>query len=274
VPEAAPSPLRVCVLASGSKGNCTYVGNDEHGVLVDAGISAKQVLDRLDKAGLGDAPLDAVLLTHEHRDHVQGARVLSNRLEKRHGHRVPFLATSGTAGQIHPASRPAGMDYLQPELATKVGAFEVQAFAISHDTADPVGYRVELNGWAVAFATDLGRSTATVEHHLRDVDVAILEFNHDLEMLLQGPYPWWLKQRVSSSHGHLSNEQAAALLERVASPRLRHLVLAHLSHENNRPARARAAAHAALARSQATAEVQVTVGSQTHPSPVLTLETP
>jgi phosphoribosyl 1,2-cyclic phosphodiesterase len=166
------------------------------------------------------------------------------------------------------------MDYLRLEQATQVGGFEVRAFSIPHDTADPVGYRIERNGWALAFATDLGRATATVEHHLREVDVAILEFNHDLEMLLQGPYPWWLKQRVHSSHGHLSNEQAAALLERVASPRLRHLVLAHLSHENNRPARARAAAHAALARSQASAEVQVTVGSQTHPSPILTLEIP
>ena len=274
MPEAVASQLRVCVLASGSSGNCTYVGDGTTGLLIDAGVSAKQVLTRMETAGLGEAPIDAVLLTHEHRDHVQGARVLSNRLEQRYGRKVPFLATSGTAGQLHPKSRPAGMDYLLEERPTTVGAFEIQAFSIPHDTAQPVGYRVQLDDWAVAFATDLGRATATVEHHLRDVDVAILEFNHDLEMLLQGPYPWWLKQRVQSSHGHLSNEQAAALLERVASPRLRHLVLAHLSHENNRPARARAAAHAALARSRAPAEVQVTVGDQTHPSPILTLETP
>ncbi len=272
MPEATSKPLRICVLASGSSGNCTYVGHGDTGLLIDAGISAKQVLERLEASGLGDAPIDAVLLTHEHRDHVQGARVLSTRLEKRQGHRVPFLATSGTAGQIPMQHRPAGMDYLEPELATAVGAFEIQAFSIPHDTAQPVGYRVEIDGWAVGFATDLGRSTATVEHHLRDVDIAVLEFNHDLEMLLQGRYPWWLKQRVQSSHGHLSNEQAADLIERVATSRLRHLVLAHLSHENNRPARARAAAHAALARSRAPEEIQVTVGSQTHPSAVLTLE--
>jgi len=272
VTEDASRQLHICVLASGSSGNCTYVGDGETGLLIDAGISAKQVLDRMESSGLGDAPIDAVLLTHEHRDHVQGARVLSNKIEHRLGHRVPFLATSGTAGQIRPAHRPAGMDYLKPELSHTVGPFEIQAFSINHDTAQPVGYRVEVNGWALAFATDLGKSTATVEHHLRDVDVAILEFNHDLEMLLRGGYPWWLKQRVQSSHGHLSNEQAATLIERVASPRLRHLVLAHLSHENNRPARAQTAAHAALARSRAPDDVQVTVGSQTHPSAVVTLE--
>ncbi len=274
MPEAAPSPLRVCVLASGSKGNCTYVGNDEHGVLVDAGISAKQVLDRLDKAGLGDAPLDAVLLTHEHRDHVQGARVLSSKLESTRGRRPTFLSTSGTACQLHSSARPAGMDYLLTERVHKVGRLEVTPFDILHDTAQPCGYRIQLGEQAVVVATDLGRPTASVEHHLRDVDLAVLEFNHDLEMLLQGPYPWWLKQRVQSSHGHLSNEQAADLVERVASPRLRHLVLAHLSDENNRPARAPAAAPAARARSGTGAEAKVTVASQTHPTPVLTLETP
>ncbi len=274
MPDPGPSQLRICVLASGSSGNCTYLGTSEHGLLIDAGISAKQILSRLADAGLADAPIDAVLLTHEHRDHVQGARVLANRIEGRLGRRVPFLSTSGTAGQIRPEHRPAGMDYLEPQVTTSVGGFEVQAFSIPHDTADPVGFRIEKNGFAVAFATDLGRPTATVEHHMRDVDVAILEFNHDLEMLLEGRYPWWLKQRVQSSHGHLSNEQAAGLLERVASPRLRHLFLAHLSHENNRPARARAAAHAALQRSAASPEVQVTVGSQTHPSQLVTLETP
>lgn len=272
MPEDSPSPLHICVLASGSSGNCSYVGVGDSGLLIDTGISAKQVLERMETAGLGSAPIDAVLLTHEHRDHVQGARVLANRLEQRLGRRVPFLATSGTAGQIPMQHRPAGMDYLQPELSTSIGPFEIQAFSIPHDTAQPVGYRIETNGWAVGFATDLGRPTATVEHHLRDLDVAILEFNHDLEMLLQGRYPWWLKQRVQSSHGHLSNEQAAGLIERVASSRLKHLVLAHLSHENNRPARARAAAHAALARSRASEGTPITVGSQTHPSAVLTLE--
>jgi len=272
VPDAAPQQLRFCVLASGSSGNCTYVGDGETGLLIDAGISAKQVLDRLVAVGLGEAPIDAVLLTHEHRDHVQGARVLSNKLERRLGRRIPFLSTSGTAGQIPSKHRPAGMTYLQPELAHSVGAFEIQAFSILHDTAQPVGYRVEANGWSLGLATDLGRPTTTVEHHLSDVDIAIVEFNHELEMLLRGRYPWWLKQRVQSSHGHLSNEQAADLVERIASPRLKHLVLAHLSHENNRPARARAAAHAALARSRAPDDVQVTVGSQTHPTQVVTLE--
>ncbi len=271
--DTADGRLRVHVLASGSSGNCIYVGDGASGLLIDAGISAKQVLLRMADSGLADAPIDAVLLTHEHRDHVQGARVLANRLERRFGRLVPFLATPGTAANIPKPNRPAGLDQFRPELTCSIGAFGIQAFSIPHDTAEPVGYRIELDGWAVGITTDLGRPTATVEHHLADVDIAVIEFNHDLNMLLEGRYPWWLKQRVQSSHGHLSNEQAAGLVERIVSPRLRHLVLAHLSHENNRPARARAAAHAALARSRAADHVQVTVGDQTHPIGV-TLESP
>ncbi len=267
-----PKQLRVCVLASGSSGNCSYVGDGTTGLLIDAGISSKQILARLSDAGLGSAPIDAVLLTHEHRDHVQGARVLAKRLERRTGRSTPFLATSGTLEGIPTEHRPTGLATMNHEGPTRLGDFLVQPFSIPHDTHQPVGFRVEIDGWRLAFATDLGRPTSAVEAHMADVDVAIIEFNHEVNMLLEGRYPWWLKQRVLSSHGHLSNDQAATLIERIASPRLRHVFLAHLSMENNRPARALAAAHAALARSTASQEVQVTVASQTHPSPVVTLE--
>lgn len=274
MPDDAPRQLHICVLASGSRGNCAYVGDGASGLLVDAGISCKQILNRMEDAGLGAAPIDAVLFTHEHRDHVQGARVLAKRLERRYGRRIPFLATPGTREGIPSEHRPLGLDTLDPVEPLQVGELVVQPFSIPHDTHQPVGYRIELDGLRLAYATDLGRPTSAVNAHLIDVDAAIVEFNHEVNMLLEGRYPWWLKQRVLSSHGHLSNDQAAGLIEGIATPRLRHLFLAHLSMENNRPARALAAAHAALARGAATPEVQVTVASQTHPTPVVTLESP
>ncbi|MFH1467943.1 MAG: MBL fold metallo-hydrolase [Pseudomonadota bacterium] len=264
----------MCVLASGSKGNCTYVGDGQHGVLVDAGISARQILDRLAAAGLEDAPIDAVLLTHEHRDHVQGARVLADRLVRRASRPVDFWASGGTAAGIPVEARPAGLRSLPAARSLAFGALRVQPFSILHDTNDPVGFRIDVGPLSMAIATDLGRPTTVVEHFLSGLDLAILEFNHDEELLMEGRYPWWLKQRVRGSHGHLSNDQAAALVERIASPRLRHLVLGHLSQENNRPARARTAALAALQRSSAHREVQVTAAEQDRASPLFELEVP
>jgi len=264
--------IRVCVLASGSGGNCTYMGDGHNGLLVDAGISGRQIADRLAACGLADAPIDAVLLTHEHRDHVQGARVLAERLARRGGRAPAFWATPGTAGAIPTEHRPAGLTSLPRDRRIAFGALQVQPFAIPHDTAEPVGYRIDAGSLSLGIVTDLGRSTSLVEAHLADLDLAIVEFNHDEEMLMEGRYPWWLKQRVRSNHGHLSNDQAAALVERVVGARLRHLVLGHISQENNRPARALAAAHAALSRCPTARDVRVTAASQDEPSPLLTLE--
>ena len=266
--------LRVCVLASGSKGNCTWIGVGGRGLLIDAGISARQVLERLAAAGLEGAPIDAVLLTHEHRDHVQGARVLAERLTRRAGQPLDFWATAGTCSGIPIGDRPAGLRTLPAERPIHVGPMVIRPFSILHDCNDPVGFRIECGPLAMAIATDLGRPTTVVEHFLSALDLALIEFNHDEELLMEGRYPWWLKQRVRGSHGHLSNDQAAELVERVASPRLRHLVLGHLSQENNRPARAQTAALAALRRSTAPREVQVTAASQDLPSPVFLLEAP
>ena len=270
--DQASSTVQVCVLASGSAGNCTYVGDGTTGVLVDTGVSARQVLLRMQLAGLSEAPIDAVLITHEHRDHVQGARVLAKRIEARDGRPLPFHMTAGTMENLPDAARPSQVLALPEDGRLQLGAINVQPFSVTHDVADPVGYRLEIDGFNLAIATDLGRATAIVSHHLSDLDLAVLEFNHDEELLLQGSYPWWLKQRVRSNHGHLSNAQAAALLGSVASPRLKHLLLAHLSQENNRPARALAAAPAARPRGRAPRAPPGRAAAHGEPTAVITLE--
>lgn len=271
MPPAALQDLTVAVLASGSNGNCTWIGAGGKGILVDAGISARQVQLRLDAVGLPAAPIDAVFVTHEHRDHVQGARVLSSRLGSHRGRTVPFYMTAGTARHLPPGMAPDAVEEVGIEDILRVGPFEVRPVSIPHDTADPVAWRVACDGVSVGVVTDLGRATPPVVDLLRGLDLAVLEFNHDLEMLLEGPYPWHLKQRIRGNQGHLSNEQAADLLYSSLGPRLKQVVLAHLSEENNRPSRALAAARNALVRAGAEDRVQVRAGSRYEPTPPIRL---
>ncbi len=196
--------------------------------------------------GLGETAIAGVLITHEHADHIGAARVLSRRFRERQGGLVPFFMTAGTRGSIPPQCMPEQRVRVTPGQAFRVGAFEVEPFQVPHDTAEPVAYAVTVGSVRVAVITDLGRSTRLVETVVSDVDIAVVEFNHDLAMLLDGSYPWALKQRVRGPHGHLSNEQARDLVRAGCSGRLRHLVLAHLSEENNSPNHALQAAHDAL----------------------------
>ncbi len=242
----------VAPLASGSRGNCTYIGDGQRGVLVDCGISTKQVLARLDEVGLGDSQIDAVLLTHEHTDHVASCRVLDKRLFAQQGRRVPFYATGGTMLGMDDRCRPKKLVEIRSGSPFQVAAgWTVEPFTIPHDTRDPVAYTIQIADVRVGVVTDLGRSTRLVEQHFASLDVAVLEFNHDVQMLMEGEYPWRLKQRVRGPHGHISNAQAAELVQRAATRRLKHLVLGHLSQDNNTPARAVEAAQQGLHGSQA-----------------------
>lgn len=250
--------ITVATLASGSRGNCTYLGDGRRGVLVDCGISSTQILQRLDAVGLGDSRIDAVLLTHEHTDHVAAARVLDDRLLARQGERVPFHLTRGTAVGMDKRCRPQRLVKVVAGTAFPVGrGWTVEPFTVPHDTMDPVGYVLDVGTGRACVITDLGRSTRLVEEKLASVDVAVVEFNHDVELLMEGGYPWRLKQRVRGPHGHLSNEQSAELVRKAAGPRLRHLVLAHLSQENNRPELAVLAAERAIRAAGANATVWV-----------------
>lgn len=234
--------VTVAVLASGSSGNCTYVGDGRAGVLIDCGLSTKRILQRMGEAGLRDAPIDAVLITHEHTDHVGSAGVLSRRLRKERGRAVPFFMTAGTHEGAPKACLPDGVEILESGVPFRVRHLHIDPFTVPHDVLDPVAYRITAGEVSAAVVTDLGRPTALVARKLRGCDVLVLEYNHDLRQLMEGPYPWHLKQRIRSNHGHLSNAQANDLLAQGMTDSLRHVVLAHLSEHNNTPAKAKAAA--------------------------------
>ncbi len=237
-------------------------------MLVDCGLGPTQTFLRLAAVGLGAARIEAVLITHEHADHVGGAAVLDRALEKRQGHRVPFYLTAGTRRGLHEKVVPRVDRTVVAGTPFAVGRFRVEPVAVPHDVPEPVSYTIEVGPTRVGVITDLGRATRLVERQLSSLDIAVLEFNHDPELLLAGSYPWSLKQRIRSNHGHLSNEQAADLVAAGASSRLRHLMLAHLSDENNRPTLAEEAAHRGLARAGCTG-VCVAVGRQREALPAV-----
>jgi phosphoribosyl 1,2-cyclic phosphodiesterase len=261
--------LVVATLGSGSRGNCTYVGDTRSGVLVDCGVSTRQVLQRLDAIGLGSARIDAVLVTHEHADHVGAARILDDKLFALRGARVPFFMSRGTRGALDERCVPQRVEIVQSGKAFRAGFFAVEPYTVPHDTRDPLAFLMSGHGVTAGVLTDLGRATKLVQQQVARMDVAVVEFNHDVQMLLDGSYPWSLKQRVRGPHGHLSNAQAAELVA-TAGIRLQHLLLAHLSDENNHPDVAREAAVAALTRA-GLRRVEVSVASQIEPvGPVTT----
>jgi phosphoribosyl 1,2-cyclic phosphodiesterase len=264
--------VTVCVLSSGSAGNCTYVGDGHAGLLIDCGVSTKQILGRLDEMGLKDAPIDGVLVTHEHSDHIGAAAVLGRALTKRKGP-VPFFMTRGTAEGLPPVCRPDGVEIIEAGVPFRVRHLLVEPIPVPHDTRDPVAYRVDIGDAAVAVITDLGRPTALIARQMRECHAVVLEFNHDEDMLMEGSYPFPLKQRIKGNHGHLSNRQASQLLTEGLGPRLRHLMLAHLSDDNNTPTRALVAAQRTLQDGGAFGRVAVNVCRQRAAIPPIRVET-
>src|SRR5688500_18198062 len=229
VPEP---PLRVVVLGSGSAGNAVVVEHGSHRLLIDAGFSARELERRLRRVGIEPASLEALILTHEHGDHVYGA----NRLARRH--HLPIYATAGTLAGTR-LSEPVrrGTQIIRSGAPFLVGQFEVRPFAVPHDAREPVGLRIaDPLGRSVGLVADLGCRSQLAWEALREVDVLLLETNHDLDLLRTGPYPWTLKQRVASRHGHLSNHDAARGVVELVHERLQFVVLYHLSRTNNLPA--------------------------------------
>lgn len=233
-----------CTLFSGSSGNVVYLGTERGAILIDCGMSGRQVLDALCAAGLNPAGIKALLITHEHSDHVKGAGILSRKLH------LPIYATEGTwagmegtLGEIDARHRiviGAGESFFLNDL-------EIASFPIPHDGNEPVGYRVFTRGASVAVATDLGYFSTEVENAVTGADVVLLESNHDPDMLRQNPhYPARLKTRILGKKGHLSNDSGAEAAVRLAQSGTRHLLLGHLSSENNTPDLAYRTTHAAL----------------------------
>ncbi len=233
--------VEVVVLGSGSRGNSTLVRNGRTALLIDAGLTARQVVERLEAVGQDPRRLAAILLTHEHIDHTRGVAVLARRFS------LPVLANAETFAAAAPTLRDVPeVEVFETGVPFEVGGISVTPFAVPHDAAEPVGFVLSSEGIRVGYATDLGHVTRLVAARLAGCHALVFEANHDLEMLIHGPYPWATKQRVASRTGHLSNEHAAEFLREVVSDDTRHLVLAHISETNNDPVLARATIETAL----------------------------
>ncbi|GKH32603.1 MBL fold metallo-hydrolase [Muricomes sp. OA1] len=224
--------MRLCSIASGSSGNCIYVGSDNTHLLVDTGISKKKIDAGLKELDIKGEELDGILITHEHSDHIQGLGVFSRKYE------VPIYATPGTIEGIEnyaPLGRmPEGLLHpIHTDESFILGDIKIDPFRISHDAKEPSGYRMNCCGKSVAVATDLGIYDEYTVSKLKSLDAVLLEANHDIHMLEVGSYPYYLKRRVMGDKGHLSNELSGRLLCDILHDNLKHILLGHLSKENN-----------------------------------------
>ena len=224
--------MRMCSIASGSSGNCIYIGTDATHLLVDVGISCKRTVEGLGQLGLTGKDIDGILITHEHADHISGLGVIC----RKYG--IPIYATKGTITAI---KRVSNLGVIDDSLFRVVREDEkfilkditVNPMKISHDAAQPVAYRFQYGNRRMAVATDLGTYNEYTVECLRGMDVLLLEANHDINMLQVGPYPYALKQRILGNRGHLSNELSGKLLSRLLHDGLKTVFLGHLSKENN-----------------------------------------
>ena len=270
----APSMgVSVSVLASGSRGNATLVESSSARILVDAGISCRETFKRLKSVGRDPREISAVLITHEHSDHISGLATLAKKLK------VPIFMTGAThlawARTVKDSSgeppQVAKLEVFSPGRSFQVADITVMPFTIPHDAADPVGFTFRAEGTKVAVVTDLGYMPASVCDHLRKCDVLIVESNHDLEMLRGGSYPWSVKQRVMSRVGHLSNESLAQFFAQDYDGGASYIVLAHLSEQNNHPEIALRAAENALGLQMTLLQNRVMLAAQNAPTETIRL---
>lgn len=229
------------MLASGSAGNSAFLATSKTRILIDAGLSVKELTRRLAEIGESPEDLDAVLITHEHSDHVAGLPRLI-RFRDRKKKPIPVYLSRLTAPVIDwtdpdgtKSPIPPVVEQFQAGSGWMIGNITVQSFTIPHDAIDPVGYTFMAEGVKVGIATDLGYVTESLRQHLRRVQMLLLESNHDLDMLKVGPYPWSVKQRVMGRNGHLSNDTACDFLENDLDSGVQTLILGHLSEHNNHP---------------------------------------
>jgi phosphoribosyl 1,2-cyclic phosphodiesterase len=265
--------VSVSVLGSGSRGNCALVSSTSTRILVDAGLSGRETFKRLRGLGERTEDISAILITHEHSDHVAGLERLASKLN------VPVYLTEGTHHAWNRVVRDTVHktvnkdDAKAPNLpksehffagrSFRIGDIEISPFTIPHDAADPVGFTFRAEGIKIGFATDLGYMPVSVRNHLRGSTVLLIESNHDVERLRFGPYPWSVKQRVMSRVGHLSNEALAEFFSNDYDGVAEYVILAHLSEQNNHPEIARASAEQALRGRQGLWNNRVLLAAQT-----------
>jgi len=250
--------MKICLLASGSKGNSIVVESGKTRLLIDAGLSARELRKRLDAVGVAAESLDALLITHEHGDHVRGLGPLVRQLN------LPVYLQTDLAGKLSDPGKPACVREFVDGEEFVINDLTIRPFAITHDCLAPVGFTLNGEQGKVGIATDLGVVTRLVTECLRDCRALVLETNHDEELLRDGPYPWKLKQRVRGNHGHLSNHAGSDLLKDLLWSGLETVFLGHLSETNNRPELALEAVSTILGR-QNISQPQVLLGKQQLP---------
>lgn len=224
--------MKLLSIASGSSGNCIAVGSDNTLILIDAGISKKRIEDGLNRNGFTLRDVSGILITHEHSDHIGGLGVVSRK------YNIPIYTSGGTAEAIKECKTLGHIDESLFNVVTgdesfSIGDLTINPFNISHDAAEPLAYRVSGGKNSVAVATDMGTYDDYIVSNLQNLDALLLEANHDIRMLQTGSYPYYLKQRILSNKGHLSNEASGRLLSSVLHDNIKHIYLGHLSKENN-----------------------------------------
>ena len=259
--SAQASAVRVCVLGSGSSGNCTWVEYGGDAILVDAGLSAQRIRRTLRDCGLDERKLRAICVTHEHTDHTCGIARLHSLLG------IPAYANSGTARAIRNVPAECWKCFVTGNPFA-VGPFEVFPFLLPHDAYEPVGYRIACGGVSIGIATDLGMPTTLVRGKLTGCNLLVIESNHDEELVRLAQRQWWLKQRILGNQGHLSNHAAASLIADVAGESLQTVILAHLSHDCNREDLALETVRTDLA-SRGLERIEVLAAHADSPTPVL-----
>lgn len=227
--------MRICSLASSSSGNCIYVGSGDTHILIDTGISCKRVKSGLETAGIGLSDIDAILVTHEHSDHIRGLGVISRK------YRIPLYATRLTWERIISSGLTGPIDEtlhreITPDIDFRVRDLVIHPFRTQHDAVQPVCFTVSNGRTKIGVATDLGSYDSYISEKLKDSNLLFIEANHDIEMLKNGSYPYYLKKRILSDRGHLSNETSGRLIAEIMHEDLKYVILGHLSKENNNPA--------------------------------------
>jgi len=222
-------PIFISSIASGSNGNCYYIGNGREAILVDVGISCRETEKRMARQGLSMHQVKAIFISHEHTDHIKGLCVLANKYQ------LPVFMSDGTRSACRLAMPDRLLHPLTDLHTVSVGDLHVTSFRKYHDAAEPHSFVISSEGCTVGVFTDIGRVCERVVHYFRQCDAAFLETNYDEHMLMRGRYPYFLKNRIRGGFGHLSNTEALDLFRRYRSPKLSHLFLSHLSRDNNDP---------------------------------------
>lgn len=256
--------MKLSLLASGSKGNAVYLESGETRLLIDAGLSAVELTRRLTSIGVDPSALHAILISHDHSDHTRGAGTLARKLK------LPVIVSYPTRQTVATVLKKCDSVEFESGYAFSYRDLQIDPFPITHDAADPVGFVIDSSEGRIGFATDLGIVTRLVTEKLKKSRLLVIEANHDEEMLMNGPYPWHLKQRIKSRHGHISNAESMLLLEELLHDRLEGIFLAHLSETNNDPQLPQAAASRLLA-GQNCCSPKLFIGNQYRTSELLNL---